>query len=146
MSPYLRVHFIPIYWIELVNIQWVCDGKIERIKTAAIVQLKFKGSFWAKTRSELLMISTVSTLDGALASSHTCNITPHLHDAGRSWHIPDNLTDSASNLWVLREEQHMIDTLTDRQTSQPAVLATPPSAASCLIGWWALWLGCRLDC
>lgn len=60
-------------------------------------------------------------------------------DAVGSWHVPDDF-DRLSLTLVRAAGAAAHDWHTDGQkSSKPAVLTTRPSAASCLIGWWALW-------
>lgn len=60
-------------------------------------------------------------------------------DAVGSWHIPDD-SDRLSLTLARAAGAAAHDWHTDGQkSSKPAVLTTRPSAASCLIGWWALW-------
>lgn len=60
-------------------------------------------------------------------------------DAVGSWHVPDDF-DRLSLTLVRAAGAAAHDWHSDGQkSSKPAVLTTRPSAASCLIGWWALW-------
>ncbi len=134
-----------IFWVQ-------SGGKIENrvLKhNAVIVHLKFLRKPLGKKPQKLVIMNNPITLDGALASSHTLNISPHLCDAGCSWHIPDNF-DSLSLILVRAAERAAHDWHADGQTNSENLKTSCPChtaicrflsnwTMSALIGMWA-WL------
>lgn len=86
---------------------------------------------------------SAAPLGGALALSSSPSLvraaSPYHTDAVGSWHIPDDF-DRLSLTLARAAGAAAHDWHADGQkSSKPAVLTTRPSAASRLIGWWALW-------